>query len=207
MNGTRLVRGALVCLCTVILLASVAYAGEPTEQVRQTVDKVLGILRDKALKGPARTEERRALIRKAVDERFDFEEMARRSLALHWKKRMPEEQREFVSLYSDLLERAYIKKIEDYTDEKVLYTGEQQEGNRAAVRTTIVTKKNIEIPIEYRLHRTPRGWEVYDVIIEGVSLVNNYRKQFNSIINSRSYEELVKRLKSKKPEEQFEEPK
>lgn len=208
MSGTKRVRGILAGLfaAALMLSAGTAVAGEPTEQVRQTVDKVLGILQDKALKGPAKAKERRTTLRKVIDERFDFEEMARRSLALHWKKRTPEEQKEFVELYSDLLERAYINKIEQYTDEKVTYTGEAQEGNRAAVRTVIITKKNVEIPIEYRLHRTGAGWKAYDVIIEGVSLVNNYRKQFNSIISSKSYEELLRRLRSKQPDE-FEEPK
>ncbi|MFZ5996096.1 MAG: MlaC/ttg2D family ABC transporter substrate-binding protein [Nitrospirota bacterium] len=202
----RLLRILLGTCVLTLLLAAGASAGEPTDQVRQSVDKVLNILRNKELKRPERTQERRAAIRKIVDERFDFEDMAKRSLALHWRKRTPEEKKEFVMLYSDLLERAYIKKIENYTDEKVLYTGESVEGDYAVVRTKIV-RKGVETPIDYRLLRKNTQWEVYDVIIEGVSLVNNYRKQFNQIINSRSYEELVRRLKSKKADEEFEAPK
>ncbi|MEW6116992.1 MAG: ABC transporter substrate-binding protein [Nitrospirota bacterium] len=202
----RLLRILLGTCVLTLLLAASASAGEPTDQVRQSVDKVLNILRNKELKRPERTQERRAAIRKIVDERFDFEEMAKRSLALHWRKRTSEEKKEFVMLYSDLLERAYIKKIEDYTDEKVLYTGESVEGDYAVVRTKII-RKGVETPIDYRLLRKNSQWEVYDVIIEGVSLVNNYRKQFNQIINSRSYEDLVRRLKSKKADEEFEAPK
>lgn len=206
MKMKRLLRILLGTCVLTLLLAASASAGEPTDQVRQSVDKVLNILRNKELKRPERTQERRAAIRKIVDERFDFEEMAKRSLALHWRKRTSEEKKEFVMLYSDLLERAYIKKIEDYTDEKVLYTGESVEGDYAVVRTKII-RKGVETPIDYRLLRKNSQWEVYDVIIEGVSLVNNYRKQFNQIINSRSYEDLVRRLKSKKADEEFEAPK
>lgn len=206
MKMKRLLRILLGTCVLTLLLAASASAGEPTDQVRQSVDKVLNILRNKELKRPERTQERRAAIRKIVDERFDFEEMAKRSLALHWRKRTPEEKNEFVTLYSDLLERAYIKKIEDYTDENVLYTGESVEGDYAVVRTKIV-RKGVETPIDYRLLRKNGQWEVYDVIIEGVSLVNNYRKQFNQIINSQSYEELVRRLKSKKVDEEFKAPK
>jgi phospholipid transport system substrate-binding protein len=177
--------------------SSPALAGEPTNQVKQTVDAVLEILRNKELKKPEKREQRRAQIRKTVSERFDFAEMAKRSLAQHWKKRTPEEQKEFVPLYTDLLENTYIRKIERYEDEKVVYVGEKIEGDYATVKTNIVTTKETEIPIEYRLMKAGNQWKAYDVVIEGVSLVNNYRNQFNSIMRSGSYEELIKRLKSK----------
>lgn len=144
-------------------------------------------------------------MRKVVGERFDYEEMAQRSLALHWKKRTAAEKKEFVPLYSDLLERSYVKKIESYTEEKILYVGETIEGEYAVVKTRIITKRNVEVPIEYKLMKKSSKWEVYDVIIEGVSLVNNYRNQFNKIIRTDSYEELVKRMKNKQEEELFEE--
>lgn len=188
-----------------LLSTTNVYADTPTQQVKQTVDKVLDILKDKDLKRPERTNERRALIRKIVSERFDFEEMAKRSLALHWRSRTPQERKEFVPLYTDLLERSYIKKIESYTDEKILYVGEKIEGEYSEVNTKIITKRNVEIPIDYKLFKKNGKWEVYDVIIEGVSLVNNYRTQFNKIIRTNSYEELVKRMKNKQEEELFEE--
>lgn len=188
-----------------LFTVSDAYAGEPTNQVKQTVDKVLNILKNKELKKPEKTKERRAAIRKAVSERFDFEEMAKRALGLHWRKRTPEERKEFVSLFTDLLERSYIKKIESYSDEKILYVGENVESEYAVVKSNIITKRNDEIPMEYRLLKKNGKWEVYDVVIEGVSLVNNYRTQFNKIIRSQSYEELVKKMKNKQEEELFEE--
>jgi phospholipid transport system substrate-binding protein len=193
-----------ILLCF-ILLAVPAYADTPTQQVRQTVDKVLDILRNKELKRPEKTKERRALIRRTISERFDFEEMAKRSLALHWKKRTPEERKEFVSLFTDLLERSYIKRIEGYEDEKILYVGEEIENEYSVVKSKIITKRKVEIPIEYRLLKKNGKWEVYDVVIEGVSLVSNYRTQFNKIIRTDSYEELVKRMKDKQEEELFEE--
>lgn len=173
------------------------FAGEPTVEVRQTVDAVLEALKDKELRRPEKKDQRRAQLRRIVDGRFDFDEMAKRSLALHWNKRTPEEKKEFVSLYTDLLENTYIKKIERYEDEKVVYAGEKTEGAYASVKTGIITGKEVEIPIEYRLFMKDGKWEVYDVVIEGVSLVNNYRNQFNNIIRANSYEELIKRLKSK----------
>jgi phospholipid transport system substrate-binding protein len=182
-----------------------AYAGEATNQVKQTTDKVINILKNKELNKPSRTKERRTIIRKTINERFDFEEMAQRSLALHWKKRTPEEKKEFVSLYTDLLEKSYIKKIENYTDEKILYLDEIIDDEYAVVKTKIIIpKKNLEVPIEYRLLAKKGGkWGVYDVVIEGVSLVNNYRNQFNKIIRQSSYEDLIKRMKNKREEEFF----
>lgn len=177
-----------------------ACAGEPTDQVKQTIDKVLDILKDKELKNPGKEKERRIALRKEVDKRFDFEQMSMRTLALHWKKRTPEEKKEFASLFSDLLERAYINKIESYTNEKIVYTGEKIEGDYALVKTNVITERNVDIPIEYRLIKEDGQWMAYDVVIEGVSLVNNYRNQFNGIIRSSSYEELVRRLKNKEIE-------
>ena len=187
----------LICFFIFSALPSYSLAGEPTNQVKQTVDAVIDVLKNKELKKPEKTEQRRVKIRAIVGERFDFEEMAKRSLAQNWKKRTPEEQKEFVPLYSDLLENAYIKKVEKYEDEKVVYGEEKTEGAYATVRTNILTTKEVSIPIEYRLLKEGSQWKVYDVVIEGVSLVNNYRNQFNSILRSGTYEELVKRLKSK----------
>lgn len=184
-----------------------ANAGVPTDQVKQTVDKVIDILKNKELKKPEKESERKAAIRKVVGERFDFEEMAKRSLALHWRNRTPQDKKEFVPLFSDLLERSYIKKIEKYTDEKILYKGEKIEGDYAVVDTEVITKRNVETPIEYRLLKEDAGWKVYDVVIEGVSLINNYRTQFNKIIRENSYQELVKRMKNKEEEERFQESK
>jgi phospholipid transport system substrate-binding protein len=174
-----------------------ADAGEPTDQVKETVDAVMKILNDKELRKPEKQKERRILIRQTVIKRFDFEEMAKRSLAAHWKDRTPAEQKEFVALYSDLLENTYIRKIERYENEKVVYYDEKLDGDYAVVKTKIIKKEGISIPVEYRILRKKEKWEVYDIIIEGISLVNNYRTQFTQIIRAGSYNDLVKRLREK----------
>ncbi len=182
-----------------------AFAGEPTDQVKQTIDKVIDILKNKELKKPNKTEERRSLLRKATDERFNYEEMAKRALSVHWAKRTPQERIEFVSLFKDLLERSYINKIESYSDETILYTHESIESDYSVVKTKIITKRNIEVPIDYKLLKIANQWKVYDISIEGVSLVSNYRNQFNKIIRTNSYDDLVKKLKTKKEEILFDE--
>jgi len=174
-----------------------AWAGEPTEKIKQTTEKILSIVKDPALKSPAKAQERKKLIRQAVDERFNWEEMARRALARHWEKRTEEEKKEFVSLFADLLERTYLNKVEGYSGEKVRYEGESVDASYASVKMKIITEKNVDIPVEYRLRKGAMDWLVYDVSIEGVSLVNNYRTQFNSIITQSSYGNLVKKLKEK----------
>jgi len=186
-----------------LLMPITVQAGEPVTLIKQTINEVLDILKDEELKKPDKGANRRAELRRVIGERFDFEEMAKRSLALHWKKRTPEERQEFIPLFSDLLERSYVNKIENYTDEQILYTDETIDNDYATVKTKIITKRNVEIPIEYRLLKNNNRWGVYDVIIEGVSLVNNYRNQFNRIIRKDSYEELVKRMKNKQEEEKF----
>jgi phospholipid transport system substrate-binding protein len=178
-------------------VAASALAGEPTEQIRQTTDKIIAIVTDPTLDAPAKAEERRKSIRAAADERFAWREMTRRTLAQHWRRRTEEEKKEFVSLYSRLLERTYMEKIEGYSGEEVRYTGERAEDSYAVVTAEIVTTKDVEIPVEYRLKKKEGDWLIYDVAIEHVSLVNNYRTQFNSIILRSSYEELVERLKAK----------
>ncbi len=123
--------------------------------------------------------------------------MARRSLARHWAQRTDEEKKEFIRLFGELLEQTYLDKVEGYSGEKVQYEGETIDGDYAVVKVKIITKKNVDIPVKYRLKKKGNDWLVYDISIEGVSLVNNYRTQFNSILSGSSYGELVKRLKAK----------
>jgi phospholipid transport system substrate-binding protein len=195
-------------LLSSVLLAgsiSIAEAGEPLDKIRQTVDDVLTVLGDDTLKSPERQTERRAKIRQAVFQRFGFDEMAQRSLALHWRKRTPEERKEFIVLFSDLLERSYIDKIESYGGSKqnVLYTKETiDKDGYASVRSEIVNRRDLNVEVEYRLLQRDGTWAVYDVVIEGVSLVNNYRTQFNKIILESSYENLVKQMRLKLEQEQ-----
>jgi len=196
MRFTFLIR-TILSLLFVLSIAASSWAVEPMEAIKQTTDKILSIVTNPASKAQSKTAEKEKLIRQAVDERFDWGEMARRSLATHWAKRTPEERKEFVPLFSDLLERTYMKKVEDYSGEKVLYEGETKDGDYATVKVKIVTKKNKDILVEYRLKKEGNDWLIYDVSIMGVSLVNNYRTQFNSIISQSSYENLVKRLREK----------
>ena len=201
----RLISVFCFLISSLLLMPITVQAGEPVTLIKQTINEVIDILKDEELKKPGKEADRRAELRRVIGERFDFEEMAKRSLALHWKKRTPEERQEFIPLFSDLLERSYVNKIESYTDEQILYTDENIDNDYASVKTKIITKRNVEIPIEYRLLKKNNRWGVYDVVIEGVSLVNNYRNQFNKIIRKDSYEELVKRMQQKQEEEEFEE--
>jgi phospholipid transport system substrate-binding protein len=179
-------------------------AGEPLEKIRQTVDDVLKILSDESLKAPERTQDRRAKIRQAVLQRFGFDEMAQRSLGHHWRQRTPAERQEFVALFSDLLERSYIDKIETYAagQQKVRYTKETiDKDGYAMVRSEIVNERDLNVEVEYRLLQRDGNWSVYDVKIEGVSLVSNYRTQFNKIILESSFEDLMKKMKLKLEQE------
>lgn len=190
----------LIVVTTVVAalgIPGVGLAGPATDQVKGTVDQVLKILTDPALKGERKTKERRAKLRQTVLERFDFSEMSKRAMGRYWSERTPEERSEFVGLFTDLLERAYVDRVEGYTGEQILYLEETTDGDYSEVRTKIVTKRNQEIPIAYRLQRTDSKWAVYDIVVEGVSLVNNYRTQFSKIIRTSSYQDLVKKMQAK----------
>ena len=178
-------------------LAAPTQAGEPTEQMKLTIDKMIDILGNPDLQDPAKAEERRKLLRDTASERFDWREMARRSLAKHWQQRTDEEKREFVPLFTDLLEQAYMNRIENYSGDKVSYDGEKVKGEYSLVKVRIYTSKQTNIPVVYRLRKKDSQWLIYDISIEGVSLVKNYRKQFDSVILSSSYEGLVEKLKEK----------
>jgi phospholipid transport system substrate-binding protein len=180
-----------------IAIAAPSLAGEPTEKIKETTDKIIAIVVDPALKAPEKAKERKRLVRQAVDERFDWEEMSRRTLARHWAKRTDVERKKFVDLFGRLLERTYMDKVDDYSGEKVRYEAETVDGDYGIVRARILTKKETEIPVLYRLKKKGGDWHVYDISIEGVSFINNYRTQFNSIIVRSSYENLVKKLESK----------
>jgi phospholipid transport system substrate-binding protein len=189
---------ALVLAVTTLTGRS-AVAGAPTEQLRAQIDRVLKTLEDPELKKENRAKDRRAAVRKIANDIFDFSETARRSLGRHWQGRTQAERDEFVQLFTDLLERTYISKIETYGGEKIAYLGDTAEGDQAKVQTKLVTK-NGEIPIEYRMHKAGDRWLVYDVVIEGVSLVANYRTQFNKIIQTSSFQELMNKMKNKQQE-------
>jgi len=171
------------------------------EGIRTTTKRILEILCDPDLEGSGHRAERRRRIREVVDKRFDWEAISRSALSIQWRNLGTEERKEFTRLFRRLVERTYMDRLEDYSGEEVLYLDEETSGTRASVRVKIVTRKNQEIPVEYRLRRGDGGWLVYDILIEGVSLVKNYRVQFNDILNKSSYAELLERLRAKVQEE------
>ena len=193
-------------LAWLLLMAAAggAWAGAPTDQLRGAIDRVIKALENPALKGDSKVGERRTAVRKIANDIFDFGEIARRSLGRHWQGRTDKEREEFISLFGDLLERSYISKIELYGGEKILYTNERMDAEVAVVSTKVITKNGTEVPIDYRLLRRGDRWLVYDISIEGVSLVSNYRTQFNKIIQTTSYGELVKKMRAKQDEVSFE---
>jgi len=190
----------VVMAAALVVQSGMAWAGPPTDQLRGRIDRVLKVL-DPESKQDGKSEERRAAVRKIAHETFDFREISQRSLARHWQGRTPTERDEFIQLFADLLERSYIGQIEQYSGgEKILYVGESVDGEQAVVRTKLVTRQSTEIPVDYRLHKVGANWLVYDVSIEGVSLVSNYRAQFDRIIRGGSYKQLAEKLKAKKDE-------
>ena len=190
---------SLIVVAAVVLTgvaAQSASAGQATEAMRGTIDEVLRVLADKDLKQPAKANDRRQLLEKVVGERFDYEEMSRRSLGASWGNLSDKEKQEFVALFQTLLVNTYADKIESYTGDGVQFLNERNEKEYAEVRTKVLTGKT-EIPLDYRLLNKGSGWRVYDVVVDGVSLVNNYRGQFSKILRNGSYADLVDQLRKK----------
>jgi phospholipid transport system substrate-binding protein len=179
-----------------------ARAGEPTGQIRATTDKILALLADPTLRADARNAERRQLIRKELEERIDWASVARSSLGRHWAKRTRTEQTEFVSLFSRLLEETSIEKFETRYSEldRIDYLGEKIIDDYASVKAQVTTKDQIVHPVEFRLQKSGKDWRIYDLLVEGVSLVKNYRDQFDEILAKSSYEKLVADLRAKLPQ-------
>ncbi len=180
--------------------ASPASMTSPTEVIKVAVEQVAQVVEDADLGRPVAAERRRLEIRRIAENLFDFQEMARRSLARHWTDRTAEERQEFVRLFADLLERVYFGKLENYSAERILYFGETVDGDYATVRSKVVIGKKGELPIEYRLHLVGSRWAVYDVLIDGMSFVGTYRAQFNRVIQTSSYDDLVQKLRLKELE-------
>jgi phospholipid transport system substrate-binding protein len=193
-------RRTLMTMTAALLLgltASVAAALTPTETVKSRVDEALQSLSQTANPGAETSERRRADIRRAADTLFDFPDMSRRALGRHWTDRTPAEREEFTRLFTDLIARTYIGKIDRYAGESIAYVGERVDGDEASVRSQVVTAKGSQIPVEYRLHRANDVWSAYDVLIENVSLVGTYRSQFDRIIKAESFATLLRRLREK----------
>lgn len=183
----------------VLETAVAAGVPNPTVVVKETIDEVIRLVTDEELNKPEQLSRRRILLEEAIGHHFSFAEMAKRSLAAHWKGRREDERQEFTRLFKSLLSKTYAGKIENYSGETVNYLKERLKNGYAEVKTTIVSAQT-EISLDYRLLLMGSTWRVYDVVVNGVSLVKNYRSQFARIIRRSSYEDLVVTLREKSSE-------
>jgi len=190
----------VAALAATLLAPPTVWAGPPTDQIREYTDAVIRILEDPALKANGQRAERRAAVRRVATQVFDINETARRALGVHWHGRTAAERQEFVALFADVLERAYISQIDHFGGERIRFVGEKIDGDAAVVRARISTRGGVEVPVDARLLRRGERWLVYDITVEGISLVANYRAQFDKIIRTSSYEDLVRRLRTKQAE-------
>ena len=175
-----------------LCLAAQVWAGAPIDQARQNTDQIIKVLRDPALNEA----ERRTAVRKVAEQMFDMSEAAKRALGRHWQSRTPTERAEFTRVFADFLENTYLSKMSLYSGERVSYVSESIDGDFAVVGAKILRKQGAEIPVEARMLRRGDRWHIYDISIEGISLINNYRSQFNAVIQKSSYEQLVQRLRA-----------
>jgi phospholipid transport system substrate-binding protein len=189
----------LASLLGLVLSMTVAVAGEhgsAKERVMDAVDQVMLILSDQQLQAPEQAQERRRLVKEVVNRLLDYEEMGKRTLGAKWTHLTVAEQEEFVSLFRQFLSNSYESQFEAYSDEQVQYLGERRKGEFAEVRTVLVSSKT-KVPLDFRLLRKSGQWRVYDMVVDGISLVKNYRAQFARIIRSSSFQELLAKLKTK----------
>ena len=205
MKKVRMTSKIAVSACAIFLAVTLAClndraeAGVPTEQVRATVDRVLAILKDPKLKADGAEKNRRAELSNAILPRFDFEEMAKRSLGSEWRRHTPAEQKEFVNLFTDLLKESYVTTIESYRGDRVVYRKETQDGRFAEVGTAVITEQDQEFSIIYKMHLASSDWKVYDVVLENISIVNNFRSQFRRVLGKSSFADLLQTMRERKP--------
>jgi phospholipid transport system substrate-binding protein len=193
----RLGIGFSAVMLAAVLVAHPAVAATPKEEIQSAIEKVVAILKDPKLKSEAKKQERLEQLRQVIFPKFDFTEMAKRSLGANWQRRSPEEQREFAKVFTQMIEGSYIDNLDSYNGEKVTVTGEKQDQGFAQVSTKIVANNGEEFSVDYKLYQSGNDWKVYDVVIENVSIVNNYRSQFNRVIARSSFEDLMRRMKDK----------
>jgi len=186
----------IVLISTAALATSPEGSESPTDAVRGTVNRVIQTLEDPSLKDPAKRMTRRHMLEEVVAARFDYAEMSKRALAAYWRPLTPVERTEFVEVFKKFLSDRYVEKIEGYSGQQVVYLSERIEGSYAEVRTELRSEKTT-IPLDYRLLLKEGRWQAYDIVADGVSLVNNYRSQFKKVIQDSSYQELVKKLRER----------
>jgi phospholipid transport system substrate-binding protein len=193
---------AFLCVGWVSALGRAA-TETPTAVIQQTTTQVLGILRDPRLQGPAKQQERQARLQAIGDQVFDWPAMAQSALAFHWRSLTTQQRQEFGPLFKEVVERAYMDRLARAAQQEkaIRYSGEQEGASQAVVATRVTTQSDQEIPIDYYLHQQQGRWLIYDVIIEGVGLINNYRAQIDEILSSSSYDQLIQRMKAKLAEE------
>jgi phospholipid transport system substrate-binding protein len=200
-----MMRERLIALLSVVWLSGLGLAANsaPTEFIRRTTDSILQVFEAPQLQGAAHRAERLARLRHIANTAFDWEQIAQRALATHWRDRTPQERQEFTELLREAVQGMYLERLEAAAQQRlqekpaILYHGEQVDDQRAVVSTTVVTRRYREIPMEYRLRYSEGHWRIYDVVIIGMSLVNNFRAQFHQIITQSSYQELIRQLKAR----------
>lgn len=188
---------AFPAILLLVVLVIPVYAGDPAVQIQGAIEKVLTILKDPQLQAESKKQQRLDQLRQVVYSKFDFAEMAKRSLGAQWQRLNADQQREFVKLFTELMENSYMSNLEGYNGEKVVVAGEKQDKEFAEVDTKIVTKKGEPIAVNYKLMQANGNWKIYDVVIENISLVNNYRSQFNRVITRSSFDDLMQKMKDK----------
>ena len=197
MNYRKITSALGIGMLSLAVISPLLWAGEPGKLLMETIDKGFAILKDTSLKGEEKVQERRQMLWKEISPIFNFDEMSKRALGQQLNSRISEEKKEFVELFTNIMKDAYIGKTDTYSGEKVVIISEKQDKKYATVQTKIITNKGTEISVDYNMLNNPGGWTIYDVIIEGVSLVNNYRSQFNNILIKSSYKELIQKIKAK----------
>lgn len=190
-------RPVMAALMILLILSSLVYAASPLDAVKEKANSVLDVLRDPKLKGEAGKKVKEQKIEVAAEKLFDFVELSKRTLGLNWNKFTPDQRREFVDLYKKILKDAYIEKITAYTNEKVDFTKEVALSETATEVQSVVAYKGGIVSINYRVMKKGNDWKVYDVVIEGVSLISNYRTQFREILGNGTPENLLETLRKK----------
>ena len=201
-----------ICGRTIVMAAAMAalwfacpgsvLAGEATDRVRDELNRITAIVKDPAQQGPAKEDERNARVRELILRLFDVKEMARRSLAAHWAKRSEEERKDFAELFGDPFVESYTRLVVDHLgDQRVIYLPESADGGVATVQTKFLSKRDEPSFVDFAMFRRDGIWAAYDVVIDEVSIVKTYRTQFNKIIQTQSYEALVKKMRLKQESE------
>lgn len=187
---------ALIILLTFAFSSSL-WAESPGQIIVERIDKGLAVLRDPALQDAEKISERKRKLWEVLAPIFNFEEISRRALGRHWKGRTTEEKKEFTAVFTNILKNTYLRKTDSYANEKIVYLRETAQGNRIRVQTSILTIKGEKFSVDYSMRKIGNNWKIYDMAIEGVSIVGNYRSQFNSVLSKSPFAELIQQLKEK----------